>query len=94
MVAANKAAAEEELNHQPHLQGGEADMWLKKLRDMSGEVASADPSEYLPLDVNKVCNFIIFLSLQFKDPVKDCMDTKSEKTKTKHECQRKDATGK
>lgn len=55
MMKATKEAAEKELKSQPSLQGDKADSWLKKLRDMSGEVASPDPSQYLPLDVNKVC---------------------------------------
>lgn len=55
MVTASKVAAEKELNRQPSLQGGKADSWLRKLRDMGGEVAGLDPSQYLPSDINKVC---------------------------------------
>lgn len=55
MVTASKEAAEKELNRQPSLQGGKADSWLRKLRDMGGEVAGLDPSQYLPSDINKVC---------------------------------------
>ena len=57
MVRASKKAAEKELNRQPSLQGGKADVWLKKLRDMGGEVPGLDPSHYLPSDVNKVCTY-------------------------------------
>lgn len=65
MVRANKGAAEKELNHQPNLQAGEVESWLKKLRDMTGEVPSPDPSLYLPEDMNKVssCSFSYHLSI-------------------------------
>lgn len=57
MMKASKKAAEKELKSQPSLQGEKVDSWLKKLRDMNGEVASPDPSQYLPRDMNKVCTW-------------------------------------
>ncbi|XP_050688069.1 endothelin-converting enzyme 2-like [Eriocheir sinensis] len=54
MMEATKEAAEKELKSQPNLQGEKAASWLKKLRDMSGEVASHDPSLYSPRDLNKL----------------------------------------
>lgn len=54
MIRANKKAAEEELMRQSNLNPDALEMWLSKLRGMSGEVANPDPSQYLLQEINEV----------------------------------------
>ncbi|XP_045138123.1 membrane metallo-endopeptidase-like 1 isoform X2 [Portunus trituberculatus] len=61
VIKTNKGAAEEELRHQPELNPEEMEMWVSKLRSMSGELANPDPSQYLLHDINETTlsdNFI------------------------------------
>ncbi|KAK8382210.1 hypothetical protein O3P69_015265 [Scylla paramamosain] len=61
VIKANKEAAEQELLHQPELKPEEMEMWLSKLRSMSGEMASPEPSHYLLPGINETTlsdNFI------------------------------------